>query len=134
MARAIIQTVNTGAQDVVEGGIIELGTTTHRYGCDLKQNGNGIMAIGDGYYEIKANVIITPAATGDVTVSILNNGTAIPGALATGAISTVGDSLTLPINFIVRRGCYCANADTFSIELTTNAGTVTNIVVDVEKK
>lgn len=134
MSKALIQLVNSGNQTVDEGGIIGLGTTTHRFGNELAQSGNGVTVVGDGYYEIKINAVIVPAATGDVTITLLNNGVAIPGATATGAVGTVGDSVTLPIDFIIRRGCHCSNANNISVELTANSGTISNIVTIVEKK
>ena len=134
MSKAIIQTVNSGDQTIEENGIIGLGTTTHRYGCDLIQNGNGIMVTGDGYYKIDANVVITPVATGDTTIVLLDNGTPIPGATASYTIETVGNVVTLPISFIIRRGCHCINADNISLQLTANSGTVNNIVVNIERK
>lgn len=133
MSKSILQTVNTGTQSLTANGIINIGTTTHKYGNDAIQSGNGIMIISDGYYEIKTNVVVTPEAIGNITITLLNNGNVIPGATATGSVAATGDSVTLPIDFIIRRGCHCANANIITISISADA-TVNNIVTNVERK
>ena len=133
MSKAILQVVNTGAQTVSAGGTINLGTTTHKYGCEILQSGNGITIFGNGYFEIKTNVVVTPEAIGNITINLLNNGGVIPGATATGSVATVGDSVTLPIDFIIRRGCHCTDSNTITISIDADA-TIDNIVTNVEKK
>ena len=134
MARALIQTVNTSNITLDEGAIIPLGTTTRRFGECLNQNGNGIAIGGTGYYTIRANIVITPAATGNLTVVLANNGTVIPGAIAIGSVSTVGNTITLPIDFTIRRGCCCESFDNITVVLSEGSGTVNNIVVNVVKE
>lgn len=134
MSQAIIQTVNANNQVLTVNSLIGLGTTTNRYGCGLNQNGNGIEISGSGYYEIKANVTITPTAAGNVTINMQKNGINVPGASAIGSVTTVGNSTTVPIDFIIRRPCaYCDNADiiTFSVDA---AATINNITVQIIKQ
>lgn len=134
MARALLQTVNANDQSITENGIIGLGTTSRRFGDCIVQNGNGISINGDGYYKIDAIVVLTPTAEGNVTIILTDNGTPIPGAIAIGSVSTVGNSVTLPITFVIRRGCNCINTDVISCVLSENSATVNNIVVDVVRK
>ena len=134
MSQAIIQTVNANNQVLTANSLIGLGTTTNRYGCGLQQNGNGIEISGTGYYEIKATVVVTPTAAGNITINMQKNGINIPGARAIASVTTVGNSTTVPIDFIIRRPCACcSNADiiTFSVD---NATTINNIAVQIIKQ
>ena len=132
MSQSMIQTLNSTNQELVENSIIGLGTTINRYGCDCRQNGNGIEISGSNYFEITANIVVTPAAVGNVTVTVQKNGANIPGATATGSVSTADNTVTLPIDFIIRRYCCCNGADTITFVIN-NAATVNNIVTSVKK-
>lgn len=131
MSQSMIQTVNSNNQSLTANSLIGLGTTINRYGCDCRQNGNGIEITGSNYFEIQTNVIVTPTAAGNVTVVMQRNGVAVPGAIATGSVATEGDSVTLPIDFIIRRPC-CSNADIITFALV-EAGTVNNITTQIKK-
>ena len=134
MAKALLQTVNSNDQDITENGVIGLGTTSRRYGNCIMQNGNGISIGSEGYYSIDAIVVLTPTAEGNATIVLTDNGTPIPGAIATSSVSTVGNTVTLPIKFTIRRGCNCINTDVISCVLSENSATINNIVTNVEKK
>lgn len=133
MSQAIIQTVNSNNQALTANNLIGLGTTTNRYGCGLQQNGNGIQITGTNYFEIKANVIVSPTAAGNVSIVMQKNGAAVPGAIATATVAGAGDAVTLPIDFIIRRPCSCCNdADIITFAIDADA-TVNNIVVQIIK-
>lgn len=133
MSQAIIQTVNSNNQVLTAGNLIGLGTTTNRYGCGLQQNGNGIQVTGSNYFEIKANVVVTPTAEGNISVTMQKNGAAVPGAIATATVAGAGDTITLPIDFIIRRACGCCNdADIITFAISADA-TVNNITVQIVK-
>ena len=54
--KSAIFTANTNAQTVAVGGMLALGSTIRRYGCNLNQNGNSITINGcddAGYYDVK---------------------------------------------------------------------------------
>ena len=134
MSQAIIQTINASNQVLTADSLINLGTTVNRYGCGLNQNGNGIEVSGSGYYKIEATITITPTAAGNVTISMQKNGVNVPGAQAVGSVTTVGNSTTIPINFIIRRPCaYCENADIITFS-TQDAATINNVVVQIVKQ
>ena len=44
--KSAIFTANTNAQTVAVGGMLALGSTIRRYGCNLNQNGNSITING----------------------------------------------------------------------------------------
>lgn len=133
MARSLIQTVNPSPQDVAEGGIIALGTTQRRFGCNLRLSGNGIEANGQGYYTIDASVTVEPTAAGQVTVALYDNGVQVPGAIAYGQAAAAGNPVTLPVVTTIRQGC-CDPAHNLTAVLVEGAGSVENISVRVVKE
>ena len=133
MARSLIQTVNQSPQDVAAGGIITLGSTQRRFGCNLRLSGNGIEANGAGYYTVDAIVTAEPTAAGIVTVALYDNGVQVPGAIASVTAGTAGDSVVLPIIATVRVGC-CDPAHNLTVVLEEGAGAVENISVRVVKE
>ena len=132
MGKSLIQTANQTSQTVTAGGIISLGSTQRRYGCNLRLSGNGIEAVGEGYYTIDANVSVTPTAAGAVTVAIYQNGVQIPGAIAF-TTGTAGAPEAVSIPTTIRLGC-CDGSCTLTVILIAGAGVVNNIAVRVVKE
>lgn len=134
MSKSLIQTVNPSDQTVAVNSIISLGTVARRYGCNLRMSGNGIEIGGDGYFTVNACVTLTPAAIGNTTVAMLVDGVNVQSAVATGSVSTVGNSVTLPIEATIRRPCGCCESvNNVTFVLTEGASTVNNIAVRIEK-
>lgn len=133
MSKSLIQTANPTTQAVSENGIINLGTVLRRYGCNLRLSGNGVEAVGGGYYEVNATVTVEPTAIGNVSVSMLVDGSGIPSATATGYASAANVPVTLPIVTTIRKGCCCDGASNITFVLTAGAGDVTNISVRIIK-
>lgn len=131
MSKALIQTVNAGPQAVEEMGVIGLGTTTRRFGCNLRQSGDAIECAGCGYYTVTATVIAAPTAAGVVTVEMYQNGVAVPGAIASAAVATADSPATLPLVGSIRLAC--EETATLTFVLTEGSGTVENIAVRVQK-
>ena len=134
MSKSLIQTANQSAQTVANNSIISLGSVQRRFGCNLRLSGNAIECDGQGYYTIDGNVSVAPTAAGNVTVALFNNGVQIPGAIAYGAVSTAGNSVTLPLETTIRQGCCCDSADNITVVLIEGAGTVSNISLRVVKE
>lgn len=133
MSRSLIQTANQSSQAVAANSIISLGSTQRRFGCNLRLSGNGIEVNGEGYYKATCCVSVAPTVAGPVTIALYNNGVQIPGAIAYGAVSTAGNSITLPIVTTIRQGCCCDSADNLTCVLIEGAGTVRNVSLRVEK-
>lgn len=131
MSKALIQTVNAGPQAVEEMGVIGLGTTTRRFGCNLRQSGDAIECAGCGYYTVTATVIAAPTAAGVVTVEMYQNGAAVPGAIASATVATADSPVTLPLVGSIRLAC--EETATLTFVLTEGSGTVENIAVRVQK-
>lgn len=136
MSKSAIYTANTSPSALVISttspfATIPLGSTIRRFGCNLQQVGNGIAAQGTGYYKINASVTLTPTAAGNVTVVAFKDGVAIPGATATESVTTVGNTVSVPITAIIRNTC--CDSSTLTFALTTASATINNIAVTVEK-
>ena len=133
MSRSLIQIANPSTQAVAVNSIIPLGSVQRRFGCNLKLSGNAIECAGEGYYTVDSNVTVAPTAAGNVTVGLSVNGTILPGAIATGSVSTAGNPLTLPITATIRQGCNCDSADNLTLVLLEGAGNVQNVSMRGEK-
>jgi hypothetical protein len=130
--KSAIYTASTGPVTVASGGTIPLGSVIRKYGCDIALNGNAITCSERGYYDVDVSITANPTVAGTVTATLYNNGVAVPGATASGSVTTAGNPVALPINALVRVPC-CGNAATLSLVLTGNASIINNVAVVVEK-
>lgn len=140
--KAIINTFNSGTQAVAVGGTIALGSISQRFGkkscgnnCGdyiLNLNGNGIAATERGFYKVNVSVTAAPTAAGTVTVTMFNNGVAVPGATASGSVTTANNptNVSFPADIYVPCSGPAAN---LTLVLTGTASNVTNVAVTVEK-
>ena len=131
MSRSLIQTVNAGPQTVPELGVISLGTTARRFGCNLRQSGDAIECSGCGYYTVTASVVVSPDAVGVVSVEMQQNGAPVSGAISSAAVATADNPATLTIVSSIRLSC--EETSTLTFILAEGEGTVENIAVRVEK-
>lgn len=130
MSKSAIYTANAAASTVAVGDLIPLGSTSRRYGCNLRQDGNGITATGAGYYLITMSATVAPTAAGAVTITGQKDGVAIIGATAT-STAAAGAATDLAFSAIVRNiGC---GSSILSFVLTGAAATVSNFAVSVVK-
>lgn len=130
--KSAIYTANTTATAVSVNGIIPLGETIRRFGTNLSQSGNTITAQGRGYYDVNVSVSAEAIAAGDVTVSLLADGSPVPGATATESAAAAGDIVNLAFPGMIRllRECDSSN---LALQLTDGAATVQNVAVLIEK-
>lgn len=130
MSKSIIYTTNVTASAVAVGDLIPLGRTSRRYGCNLRQDGNGITATGAGYYLVTMSATVAPTAVGAVTITGQKDGVAIIGATAT-STAAAGAATDLAFSTVVRNiGC---DSSILSFVLTGAAATVSNFAVSVVK-
>ena len=130
MSKSAIYTANAVASTVAVGDLIPLGSTSRSYGCNLRQDGNGITATGAGYYLITMSATVAPTAAGAVTITGQKDGVAIIGATAT-STAAAGAATDLAFSAIVRNiGC---GSSILSFVLTGAAATVSNFAVSVVK-
>ena len=130
MSKSAIYTANAVASTMAVGDLIPLGSTSRRYGCNLRQDGNGITATGAGYYLVTMSATVAPTAAGAVTITGQKDGVAIIGATAT-STAAAGAATDLAFSAIVRNiGC---GSSILSFVLTGAAATVSNFAVSVVK-
>lgn len=130
MSKSAIYTVNAVASTVAVGDLIPLGSTSRRYGCNLRQDDNGITATGAGYYLVTMSATVAPTAAGAVTITGQKDGVAIIGATAT-STAAAGAATDLAFSTVVRNiGC---DSSILSFVLTGAAATVSNFAVSVVK-
>lgn len=127
----LIYTALTTPTAVLADGAVPLGSIVRRYGSCINASGNEIAIAELGYYAVNANVTVEPDAAGPISATLLVNGTAYPGAVATATAAAAGDAVMLPIAAIVRTFC-CADPARITLVLSA-AGTVTNAAVAVER-
>lgn len=129
--KSAIYTANTATQAVAIGGILALGSIIRRFGCSVNLNGNGITLSEPGYYNVDASIVVAPTAAGTVTVTLFQDGVAVPGAVASATTTAAADAITLNIPALVRVMCNSNSILTFV--LTGAASSVTNVAVVAEK-
>lgn len=130
--KSAIYTANTATQAVAIGGGLALGTIIRRFGCAINLNGNGINLSDPGYYDVDVSVTAAPTAAGTVTVTLFQDGVAVPGAVSSVTTTAAADAVTLSISALVRVLCNAASS-TLTLVLTGAASSVTNVAVVVEK-
>ena len=130
MSKSVIYTANATANAVAIGDLIPLGSTSRRYGCNLRQDGNGITAAGAGYYLVTMSATVAPTAAGAVTITGQKDGVAIIGATAT-STAAAGATADLAFSAIVRN--ISCDSSILSFVLTGAAATVSNFAVSVVK-
>lgn len=132
MSKSAIYTTNTAAQTIASDSIIPVGVTTRRFGQHIRQDGNVIDLLGQGYYLVNASATLIPASTGTVTIQAQKDGVPIIGASASQAVATAETPIHLSLAFLVRNVCGCESS-ILSFLLKDAASVVSNLAVTVEK-
>lgn len=129
--KSAIYTANTASTVVAVGSAIPLGSIIRRFGCGVSYNGNAISLNERGYYDIDVGVTFTAAEAGNVTITVYQDGVAVPGATATITTATTQfESVTIPA--IVRVLNSCASSQ-ITVVVSGTAATFSNVAVTVEK-
>lgn len=139
MSKAGIYTVNSGAQAVAVGGVINLGSINRRFGrkcqgcCEevLNLNGSSITMNEAGYYDVDVAVTALPTAAGPVTIAVFQDGAAVPGSTNTTTAAAAGNPVNVVSLPLVR--VRCGSASNLTVVLVNGAGTIANISVKVLK-
>lgn len=131
MSKSAIYTTNVSNPTVAAGGIVPVGSTTRRYGCNIRQDGNAITLCGQGYYLVNVSATVAPTAAGTVSLTAQKDGVAIIGATAAQTVAANGVA-NLNIAAIVRNACGC-DGSLLSLVLDGVASVVNNLAVTVEK-
>lgn len=132
MSKAAIYTTNVSGATVAAGGIVPVGGTTRRYGCNIKQDGNTITLCGQGYYLVNVSATVAPTAAGAVSLTAQKDGVEIIGATAAATATGANDELALAITALIRNACGCESS-ILSLILGGTEAVVNNLAVTVEK-
>lgn len=132
--KALLFTANTVAQTVAINGILALGNVIRRRASNCNNGpsanlvGSADALTGGDYYEIEANVVVTPTAAGTVVITMLQDGVAVSSASAT--VAAAATTVTVPLIGIVRtRG----GSSNITFQLTGAASTVNAVYTTVEQ-
>lgn len=131
MSKSAIYTTNVSNPTVAVGGIVPVGSTTRRYGCNIRQDGNAITLCGQGYYLVNVSATVAPTAAGTVSLAAQKDGVAIIGATAAQTVAANGVA-NLNITTLVRNACGC-DGSLLSLVLDGVASVVNNLAITVEK-
>ena len=128
---SLLYAANEGTQTLADGQNISFGTPVRRFGKNLNLSGGNVVANGEGYYPVDANVTFRAGATGDATLQIYENGVAIPGANAKTTVSSTSafNSLVVPTAFRIK----CCEEKTITASIKGVAATVSNAGIRVMK-
>lgn len=142
----LIGTKNTTTQNLLTNSLVDIGSVYRRFSkknCNTRTfdtTSNSITLNSSGIYHVTITAIVSAPAAGDVTLSLFENGTVIPGAIATETITTATTEFhtaTIDYYILVDSACVLGNRAVNSKTLTlVNTGvgsTITNIVFNVEK-
>lgn len=133
--KSLISVATTSDTSVVTNGLLPLGTIVRKRGNEINLSGNAIAITdtGSNYYLATVSATFNAPVAGDVTLSLLQNGTAVTGATASTTITTADTEVrSLSFSAIVRT-FNCCGIDSLSIVNTGVGATFTNIAMQVEK-
>lgn len=117
---------------VAENGVLPLTTIVRRRGVSIQQSNDSIVLGTPGYHHVSVSVTFTAPAAGDVTITLLQNGTPVQGATASTTITTATTEVrSLSFDAIVRVPC-CGSPTILTVVNEGVAITTSNIAVDVE--
>ena len=131
MAKSAIYTVNSSSPALAADAQIPFGSVIRRFGCNCQLDGDSISIRGGGYFYVSASISVQPTEAGEISAQLYKDGTAVPGAVSTGAADTAGNPVPLSIGCLVRNcGCDCNSV--LSIKVSA-ACTLSNCSAVVEK-
>lgn len=121
------------AATVAAGGTLPITSIFRRQcGCITQQGADSVILSRPGYYRITATVTFTAPATGVATLTLTQDGQAVPGITASNTIATATTEVsTIAVSGIVRVAC-CSGSSALQL---LNAGVAinsSNVSLDVE--
>lgn len=131
--KSAIYAVNTSAVAIPEGGNYQPNTIIRRFGQCCQMANNAMELNGQGYYDVAVTATVIGTVAGNVTMTVYQDGAAVPGMNATQTIKAVGDTVTLGTSGIVR--VYCGkNSSTLTVVIGGQAVTGSNLAIDITKQ
>lgn len=142
----LLGTKNFASQTVEENEIVSLGSVYRKY-CrrvdgvkTFEFDSSEVILQRTGVYHITATAVVAGSEAGDVTLSLFENGIAVPGAFSTQTITTPTTELrTLVIDYYVMvdstcvLGCNSVVNKAISLVNTGVEAIYSSVVLNVEK-
>ena len=126
---------NTVETTVATNSVIPLLTIIRRRDTGLNKFGNSVVIeeCRNNYYLVTVNATVGAPAAGNVTITLQQNSTNVPGGTATETITTpVTENRSLSFTVLVRNFSG-PNIDTLLLLNTGVAATFTNVVMTIVK-
>lgn len=131
MSKSVLYGVNRNSQTIIVGDRVDFGSVVRRYGCNLNMSGGEVLVKGEGYYDVDASITFTAGAAGIATITLLKDGSVIPGASASMTVAE-GDVVTLTVPpSVIREKCCCET--TISAVISGVIGVISNATIRVTK-
>lgn len=131
MSKSLLYGVNRTQQTVVVGDNVDFGNIVRRYGCNLNMSGGEVVVTGEGYYNIDSSITFVAGAAGIATITLLRDGSIIPGAEASQTVAE-GDTITLTVPPSVIRQ-KCCGESTITAVISGVTGVISNATIRVVK-
>lgn len=131
MSKSLIYGVNRTPQTIIVGDRVNFGNIVRRYGCGLNMTGGEVSITDEGYYDVDANITFTAGAAGVATITLLRDGSIIPGASASQTVAD-GDTVTLVVPPPVVREKFCCESVITAV-ISGVVGVITNATIRVVK-
>lgn len=134
MAKAFIFVANNTAQTITGGGAINPGAAQHGFGCTcgtktIQVNGNSINLNASGYYSVDIGAVVTNSESGDVTLSLYQDGTLIASGSETIAAAAGPANISFPAGVLVK----CSSVLTLVVTASAGNPTVNSVDITIEK-
>lgn len=131
MSKSLLYGVNRTPQTIVVGDRVNFGSIVRRYGCNLNLSGGEVLVTGEGYYDVDASITFVAGAAGIATITLLKDGSVIPGAGASATVAD-GDTVTLVVPpSVIREKCNCES--TITAVISGVIGVINNATIRVVK-
>lgn len=131
MSKSLIYTAFTTATEIPIGSTVPVGSIIRRKGDCIGATGSAINLLEPGYYAVDISATFTAAAAGNVELSLIQDGVAIPGAEASATITTAATQIeNVGITAVARVMC-CGNSSLSVLVGGTAAPTISNMAFRV---
>lgn len=133
----MLEMINTGTVDLTASEIIPFASVTFDTNDNVSGNpANGVASITTpGFYRVKGTFVLDASAEGTVTVNMLADGTAEPGATASFSAAAANTIETVSIDKVIQVESAAAGNTaqvSFQVAAGSAAASMTNAVMQVD--
>ena len=129
--KSLLYTTLLTTTTVDAGGLIPISAITRRIGTSMRVDGAVVTLLDPGYYMIAVNANVQPEAAEAITMTILENGVPLAGAVTTAEPAAIADNTSMQIPAAIVR-VYCKASTTIAVRLSADAA-VTSAALTIIK-